>query len=300
MKFTDLLGSSAKARCIGISTFLTALFFYMDISMPLGVAGGMSYIIVIAICLLYRFPRITFVFGVVAILLTIADYFLSPKGDSAEWIILMNRGMSIIAVSTLTGLGCLLLTKQAELESNLRDVADTDPLTGVASRRHLFNMLELRVKEATRYRLDLSVLILDLDKFKSINDHYGHLAGDMVLQQVAAKCAELLRASDLIGRYGGEEFVIVCPDTDALHAANLAERIRSCVEKISLPCLAAERRITVSIGISSWVFSMDSLTELLESADSALYQAKKTGRNKIVVSSSPVDRQNDSEDGIFS
>ena len=287
MKLTALVGSSKKVRCIGISTFLTALFFFMDVTMPLGVAGGMLYVIVIAICLLYRFPRITLVFGVVAILLTIADIFLSPGGDTANWIILMNRGMSIIAVSILTGLGCLLLSRQAELESTLRNMADTDPLTGVATRRHLFNVLELRMKEAARYKLDLSVLILDLDKFKSINDNYGHLAGDMVLQQVAAKCIELLRASDFVGRYGGEEFVIVCPDTDALHAAYLAERIRSCVEKISLSCVPAERRITVSIGISSWLSSMDSVTELIESADSALYQAKKTGRNKIVVSSSP-------------
>lgn len=295
MKLTALFGSSAKVSCIGISTFLTALFFYMDFTMPLGVAGGMPYVIVIAICLLYRFLRITLVFGVVAILLTIAGIFLSPAGDTTDWIILMNRSMSIITVSILTGLGCLLLSRQAKLESTLRNMADTDPLTGVVTRRHLFNMLELRVKEATRYRLDLSVLILDLDKFKTINDNYGHLAGDMVLQQVAAKCTELLRASDLVGRYGGEEFVIVCPDTNALHAAYLAERIRSCVEKVSLSCIPAERRITVSIGISSWVSSMNSATELIESADSALYQAKKTGRNKIVVSSSPVDGQKDSE-----
>ena len=84
--------------------------------MPLGVAGGMLYVIVIAICLLYRFPRITLVFGVVAILLTIADIFLSPGGDTANWIILMNRGMSIIAVSILTGLGCLLLSRQGSLQ----------------------------------------------------------------------------------------------------------------------------------------------------------------------------------------
>lgn len=282
MRLTTLLRSPAKAGCIGISTLLTALFFYVDISLPLGVAGGMPYIIVIAICLLYRERRITFVFGGVVILLTIAGFFLKPGGSDVR-IALMNRTISISVIAILTGLGWLLLSRQAALESSLEALADTDPLTGVATRRHLFNMLELRVKEATRYSLDLSVLILDLDKFKDINDHYGHLAGDTVLQQVAAECTELLRSSDFIGRYGGEEFVIVCPDTDAPQAACLAERIRSSIEKIRLSCVSAERRITVSVGISSWVSGMESVTELLASADSALYRAKKTGRNKVVV-----------------
>jgi diguanylate cyclase (GGDEF)-like protein len=166
--------------------------------------------------------------------------------------------------------------------SDLLVLATTDPLTGLANRRHWEQISALFFTKSVRYESSLSILMCDVDHFKRINDTHGHHIGDIVLIEISSLLVILLRASDLIGRYGGEEFIILLNETDTDHAIKAAEKIRGTVEKFfhsenDLPLC------TVSIGISSVSHEDRSLEECIIRADKALYSAKKNGRNKVVL-----------------
>ena len=163
----------------------------------------------------------------------------------------------------------------AELES----LASTDALTGLKNRRVLFEWLESQFAVSARYGSSLSVVLLDVDHFKSFNDQFGHLEGDGVLRDVARLLQVAQRDCDLVARYGGEEFVIVCSMTDGAGAAKLAERVRSAIEAFDWP----HRRITASIGIASLSASTTNASHLLAMADDALYTSKAAGRNRVTV-----------------
>ena len=143
-------------------------------------------------------------------------------------------------------------------------------------------MAETEVSRAHRMQRDVALLMLDLDRFKMINDHYGHPAGDEVLQKFVEVAKECLRREDLLGRYGGEEFMILLPDTSPIAARVVAERIRVAISVTRLTIGTRNIRFTVSIGIAS-VTDGISLDQLLKSADSAVYLAKSRGRNRVEV-----------------
>ena len=162
----------------------------------------------------------------------------------------------------------------------------TDPLMGIHNRRHLTRILEEEFSKAERYTLPFSILMLDIDHFKQINDTYGHDVGDMVLINLGKTIQGLIRETDCVARYGGEEIMVVCPLTDAEHAVELAERLRQEIEaSIIVPNDAKneipEVRITVSIGVSEYTPDIASASELVKRADMALYRAKDEGRNCI-------------------
>jgi diguanylate cyclase (GGDEF)-like protein len=174
--------------------------------------------------------------------------------------------------------------ERVRLYEQLERLSLTDALTGIANRRHLEKHLELELARARRYGYPLAVVMLDIDHFKRFNDTYGHLAGDKVLQGLAKLIASEARTSDLVGRYGGEEFLIICAHTDLNGALTLAERIRKSVEeKLIISHNGKELRVTVSAGVA--IFPDDATDEvsLIEAADKALYKAKQTGRNKVCV-----------------
>lgn len=172
------------------------------------------------------------------------------------------------------------------LRSSVRasiEMAVTDALTGLHNRRYLENQLPQLVAEAVNGGRLLSVLTLDVDFFKAVNDTYGHDAGDRVLQDVAARIRGAVRASDLACRTGGEEFVVVLPGTDLPTAERVADRIRKTVA--AKPFLAAPGQhlpITASVGVASLMAADESAENLLKRADQALYQAKRGGRNRVV------------------
>lgn len=156
----------------------------------------------------------------------------------------------------------------------------TDGLTNLANRKQLDALLNEEIPRAHRHRRDLSVLMLDIDHFKNINDTYGHLAGDAVLRGLASILQKRLRPNDKLGRYGGEEFCAILPETNLQSAARIAEDLRALIEAHGFLAEQREIRVTISIGAASLSDGM--LTEgLYKSADDMLYQAKRTGRNKV-------------------
>jgi diguanylate cyclase (GGDEF)-like protein/PAS domain S-box-containing protein len=172
--------------------------------------------------------------------------------------------------------------EHARLFAEMQQMAITDPLTLLYNRRHFFDLAYREVKRTQRYRSPLSAIMLDVDHFKRVNDQYGHAIGDQVLRAVAQWCRSNLRATDIIGRYGGEEFVILLPETDHNQAQMVAEHMRENLAQTLIVTDNQSLQITVSLGIATMTAS-DSceLDELLNRADHALLFAKKQGRNRI-------------------
>jgi len=164
------------------------------------------------------------------------------------------------------------------------ELAVTDGLTGLHNRRYLDNHLKVLFNRAATRGRSLSVCITDIDRFKVVNDTYGHDAGDEVLKEFAARLRATVRGADLACRYGGEEFVVVMPDTTAEMAANIAERLRMSVEgkPFVLRSSGQEINITASLGISCHSPNVETPEQLLKEADNALYDAKRAGRNRVV------------------
>jgi two-component system cell cycle response regulator len=163
------------------------------------------------------------------------------------------------------------------------EMAVTDGLTGLHNRRYLERHLTTLVQQATARDKPLSVLVLDIDHFKAINDGYGHAVGDEVLREFSRRLRKTVRGIDLACRMGGEEFVIAMPETDAALAIVVAERLRHRIatERFSIPDTGESIEVTVSIGISSLHSTIDTPETLIKRADSAMYRAKKSGRNRI-------------------
>lgn len=174
------------------------------------------------------------------------------------------------------------ITERKRFEEGLRRLASVDALTGVNNRRHLMELADLEWKRAVRYGTPLSLLVLDVEHFKHINDTYGHSVGDQAICLVAQACMSAVREIDIVGRYGGEEFVIVLPGTHFAGALELAERLRRRVAGIRIKSGHPEPiSLTASIGVAT-LQQGDTLEQLLMAADKALYQAKRQGRDKVV------------------
>jgi diguanylate cyclase (GGDEF)-like protein/PAS domain S-box-containing protein len=175
------------------------------------------------------------------------------------------------------------VTHRKNLERELQRLATTDTLTNISNRRSFLELAEQIFKGTHRYSRSITMLMLDLDLFKEINDRYGHLGGDRVLKTFSQNVGLELRDSDLFGRLGGEEFCILLQKSNQDEALNVAERIRDRVEKIIFSDVSgASFSVTVSIGVTTNIEGDDRLSRLLERSDKALYEAKHTGRNRVV------------------
>ncbi|MFW1676809.1 diguanylate cyclase [Pontibacter sp. JAM-7] len=168
-------------------------------------------------------------------------------------------------------------------ESKLIEMATTDPLTGILNRRAFSDQAEKEVSRAFRYQRSLAVILLDLDHFKRINDTYGHLYGDKVLICTAELINTCLRSIDSHSRHGGEEFLVLLPETSEEEAVVLAERLRKALETLELEAETGTVRITASFGVACWEPGEHNLQQAINRADKALYQAKDQGRNRVVV-----------------
>jgi diguanylate cyclase (GGDEF)-like protein len=168
------------------------------------------------------------------------------------------------------------------LLGNLEHSALVDSLTGIYTRREMLGRLKSSVAECARYQQQIVVMMFDIDHFKIINDNYGQLVGDEVLKRVARAIQEELRGGDVLSRYGGEEFLIVCQHTDIEGGRKIAERIRAHIENLKLTTTKGNINLTVSAGVVGYP-DFASAETLIEGADSALYQAKYQGRNRVVV-----------------
>lgn len=166
--------------------------------------------------------------------------------------------------------------------SRLDILAGTDPLTGLLNRRRFLELAELEQQRATRHRRPLSLLLLDLDHFKKVNDTHGHRMGDAVLRTAAGLIHNCRRVTDLAARFGGEEMVLLLPETDAAGAMEVAERLRRSLASTATNLDGVDLRVTASIGVAGWQGPGESLDMLLHRADTALYAAKAAGRDRVV------------------
>jgi diguanylate cyclase (GGDEF)-like protein len=186
--------------------------------------------------------------------------------------------------------------KQAESEEKYRLLAITDPLTGLPNRRHFFETVTNEFARSKRYSKNLAIIMMDIDHFKNINDSYGHHAGDVVLQAVAQQLMHGLRETDLPGRYGGEEFIALLPETCVAEAQMVAERIRENIQNTTIEAEENHINVTASFGVSGFDGMVDkyetydgtvdkyqTIEEVIDDADKALYQAKESGRNKVIL-----------------
>jgi len=204
---------------------------------------------------------------------------------------LVDAGLLAVIVATIAYFAFIrpkdrqiraIMASLDEARRNAENLARFDALTGVLSRRALLEALDVEVARAKRYGSALACLMLDLDHFKRINDKYGHPFGDTVLHLIARVISEHCRTNDFLGRYGGEEFLIILPETQIDGATTIAERVRSAVAETSLD--QNDERITLSIGVAEWRDGDGSAKRLIAQADRALLEAKSAGRNRIVTS----------------
>ncbi len=171
------------------------------------------------------------------------------------------------------------IQKRVEMEEEIRKISVTDALTGLYNRLKFNEDLERELARAKRYGTPCSLILFDIDHFKSINDTYGHGTGDEVLKRLAAVVGGLLRETDIFCRWGGEEFVIVCPNTGSDDVFALAERVRVAVEEYQF---GKVEKVTISLGVSAYLPESDNEETLVKRADTALYEAKNLGRNRTV------------------
>ncbi|MGH1463407.1 MAG: diguanylate cyclase [Neptuniibacter sp.] len=167
-------------------------------------------------------------------------------------------------------------------EEKLIQQAETDPLTGVLNRRAFANRAHKEIERARRYKRPISVILLDLDHFKQVNDKFGHLYGDKVLVEFAALINPCLRTIDCLSRHGGEEFLILLPETDELEAVQIAERLRRRMEDHIISADTEDLKVTSSFGVASWDPEDDNINAAVHRADQALYLAKHRGRNRVI------------------
>ncbi|HET7784432.1 MAG TPA: diguanylate cyclase [Myxococcales bacterium] len=186
-----------------------------------------------------------------------------------------QKELAMLALQAAEALVRTRLYEQAER------MATTDGLTGLLNRRTFNSLLEKRLREAQRYGRPLSLLLLDIDHFKKVNDTHGHPAGDAVLRGVAQVAQKQARETDLVARYGGEEMALILPETDARGAWAIAERIRKAVAAAAHATEQGSLRVTLSVGVATWTGGGDSPDDLLQAADKALYRAKEGGRNRV-------------------
>lgn len=280
-----------KASTISICVILGLTVLWVDSLTPLGVADGMLYSIVILFALFTGNRR--FIYGVsgVCLVFLAMGYFLSGKIGVPSWIVFTNRGMSLLTI-LLTTLLTLKLQgareKVRQHQKELEIMSITDITTGIFNRRHLNEILEVEYKRMSREGTTLSLLMIDVDYFKNYNDTLGHQMGDECIRQVAQTLKELLqRPGDVIGRYGGDEFTAILPNTDREGAEVISCAMLKAISELKMvhPDSKAAGYVTISVGgaCHSGRSGDGSVMKLLRLADVAMYRSKQSGRNRAVV-----------------
>ena len=212
------------------------------------------------------------------------EYFVTPLKEIDDVvgaaIIINNISERVLAEGALSEANKRLQRLNDELKlknERLQEISVTDSLTNLFNHRHIIERLQEHVSASERYQRDLSVMMLDIDFFKQVNDNFGHPYGDVVLEKISTTMREVIRAVDIPGRYGGEEFLVVMPETDLDEAIGIAERVRESIEALSWD---KPITLTISAGVAKWKKG-ESASDLISRADCLLYEAKNGGRNQV-------------------
>jgi len=203
-----------------------------------------------------------------------ANDFIAKTSDHVEFLARVRAHQKL----------ALTIRELEESRMFLREQANTDPLTRLANRRYFFQIASTGLAQMQRQNEPFSIIILDIDHFKRINDTYGHQAGDYVLVELSKVLTSMVREGDVIGRMGGEEFVVASPYTNRLAAIVLSERLRKSVESASFVFEGNSIPVTISLGVASVTSGADDVDKLMGIADARLYLAKQKGRNRICAS----------------
>lgn len=260
-----------------LSLLLIPAFLFFDLHFPLGVAGGVPYVALVLVGLITQRPNTVIVMAVAGTILTIVGYFISPAGGVLQ-VVLINRGLALFAIWSVALVSFVHLKELARLEP----LATHDQLTNLFNRHYFTSEIVHQINFWRRHQQPLSILLIDIDHFKKINDTYGHIAGDYALKTIADICLKQVRDGDTIARVGGEEFAVLLPSTAINGAMQMAERIRIAVEAYKFKYENTEFNITVSIGVTEITDESWSITEFMKAVDKMLYEAKRTGRNRCV------------------
>ena len=216
------------------------------------------------------------------------DYILKPFEDLDVVVDAANRAIANLSAIRKQQYLVTTLSRQNEelgtLNLKFREMAIRDGLTGLFNHRHAQDRLTEEFERARSFNRDLSILFMDLDHFKYFNDAHGHQAGDQVLQLLGELMRSMVRESDVLARWGGEEFIIIAPETDEAQACHLAERIRSQVAEYAFPHAAEQPlgQVSVSIGVATTSDEIKDVKSLVKLADNGAYNAKENGRNRTV------------------
>jgi eukaryotic-like serine/threonine-protein kinase len=184
------------------------------------------------------------------------------------------RALAVLAAAAI---------EKARLIGELHQLAITDEVTGLHNRRHFLELAARDIGRAQRYGRSLAVILFDIDNFKQFNDTYGHATGDEILRAVAARCRQTLRDVDLLARYGGEELVVLLPESTVEEAYRVAERLRRTVAEPAIYTRCGPLNVTISLGVAALTADCTDIATLLDRADAAMYRAKQAGRNQIAL-----------------
>ncbi|MGH8222109.1 MAG: GGDEF domain-containing protein [Woeseiaceae bacterium] len=252
----------------------------IDASRPVGVVVSMAYPVLPLLGLLARSPRTVIGMAALGTILTGIGILASPAGAPVATV-LLNRGMSVVLTWIVGAIAIRHLSVGNRFRKRLRNQAAQDPLTGLYNRRHVFGVVNDELKRYQRYGEPFSLILIDADHFKRINDRHGHCAGDSGLRLIAKVCRNTVRETDVLGRFGGEEFIIVLPHTKVSEAQVVAQRICETMRRTGLNLRGGTVAITLSLGVAEVGPNVESFDELLKAADRALYKAKRDGRDRV-------------------
>jgi diguanylate cyclase (GGDEF)-like protein len=271
-----LTGSDIRVAVILGAIIFSAIYLYcarLTFSRDEGIVGNL-YWITSSLYLLMAILMLGRVFYAARVDLAVFDSFAAWPVNAYTF---MLGAVSQFFISSL-----FVLMLSYKLSQNLESMATIDSLTGTLNRRGLEEAALKMHDICKRINLSMAVLMIDIDHFKKVNDKYGHLTGDDVLRHLAKEIAGILRSSDVLGRYGGEEFCVFLPNTTESDAIGLAERIRAGIEASPLKMNRTEIKTTVSIGVADSVRAGYDFKGLVATADSAMYAAKNSGRNRVM------------------
>ena len=206
---------------------------------------------------------------------------MAPKNLLAGW--LLAVAIPLVVSLPVGFFLCTLLSDLERARSEAEQLANIDILTGALNRRRFIEISNQQLRVTRESGISITVLLLDVDDFKQVNDRHGHESGDAVLKMITKQCAKTLRSDDVFARWGGEEFVALLPETDAHKSRNVALRIRDVISSATVATRNANINVTVSIGIAPRLEWDETLDDLITRADQAMYKAKRDGKNAAVM-----------------